>query len=254
VFTAGRITVITAATGHPSLGRCLASVQEQTWGDVEHWVVIDGREREEAVRGAIATVRARPKSLEVMVLPFATGKENWNGHRIYGATPFLCNSEFVAYLDEDNWFEPDHLETLMTEIASRRARWGFALRTIRGPTGRLICDDNCESLGPLHPVFNNSHDFLIDTSCYLLSCDVAVQFSFSWYRRTGSPGVLSADRTLCRMLMEHGPASATNRRHTVNYSIGNRPESVSADFFLEGNRAMKARYPRGMPWECPEEG
>ena len=107
-------------------------------------------------------------------LPYPTGKQRWNGHRIYAAFSLLCNSEFVCFLDDDNWFEPDHLASLVAGIRADHAAWGFSLRRVFDADGNFVAPDNCESLGNLHPVFGNDSDRLIDTNCYLLRREVAV--------------------------------------------------------------------------------
>ena len=36
--------------------------------------------------------------------------------------PFLCRGNYVAYLDEDNWFDPDHVASLIEIIQSKGLR------------------------------------------------------------------------------------------------------------------------------------
>ena len=69
MFSQNSVTVITPATGHKNLVKCMRSVQEQTFPGVEHFVVIDGAEREAAVREAVAQMGERPKPLSMMSLP-----------------------------------------------------------------------------------------------------------------------------------------------------------------------------------------
>jgi hypothetical protein len=49
--------------------------------------------------------------------------------------------------------------------------------------------------------------------------------------------------------LKHHPVAGASKRYTLNYSVGNRADSVQAAMFLEGNRQMMERYPDGMPWE-----
>jgi hypothetical protein len=250
VFTQNTVTVITAATGHRNLLKNLLSVQQQTYPSVEHFVVIDGPEHQERVEGTVAQLTQRSKPLNLIHLPCATGKERWCGHRIYGAMSFLSNSEFICYLDQDNWFEPDHVASLIAAIQANGSQWAFSLRNIVDEEGNLVIPDLCESLGNLHHVFNSPTDYLVDTSCYMLRREVAVHFAPAWYGPTRPPrGQMERDRLFCRLLLEHCPKVCSNRRHTVNYTVGNRPDSVRATFFLRGNQAMRERYPQGLPWE-----
>jgi hypothetical protein len=54
-------------------------------------------------------------------------------------------------------------------------------------------------------------------------------------------------------MAEH-PRGVCTRRHSENYSVGNRPDSVNGQFFLRGNEVMRKRYPDGLPWEIDGEG
>lgn len=49
--------------------------------------------------------------------------------------------------------------------------------------------------------------------------------------------------------LEGCPQVCSSRRHTVNYTVGNRPDSVRAGYFLRGNQVMRQAYPGGLPWE-----
>ena len=174
------VTVITATIGHPSLARCIESVQNQRYARIEHWVVVDGPEwygrTDEALSGL------DHERLKVVRLPFATGKNTWNGHRIYGSMPFLVDSDYVCWLDDDNWFDADHVESLIQGILRRDAAWSFSLRKIMDEGGNLLMLDQCESLGSLHPTFVMPTDHLVDANCYMVRRDVAIAMAWAWNR------------------------------------------------------------------------
>jgi hypothetical protein len=251
MFTSNSVTIITAATGHPNLVKCLRSVQKQTWSHVEHLVVTDGPEHAEKVQKAVVAAAAATKPLHLLALPFATGKERWNGHRIYAAGSFLCNTEFVCFLDEDNWLDPDHAESLIAAASDAGSHWAFALRKIVDLQGNFITLDECESLGNLHPIFQHDQIHHIDANCYLMRRELAVLCASNWYVATRTPKKLEPDTAICRFLFQNFPKGASNRRHTVNYTVGNRPDSAQEKFFLKGNEVMRQRYPNGMPWLRP---
>ena len=251
VTTPLSVTIITATTGNALLDKCLESVQGQTFARVEHVVVIDGPEHGEKAEAIIGKCgRSRP--LHVIRLPCPTGKNRYHGHRIYGATPFLCDGDFVAFLDEDNWFEPDHIESLIEIINERQLHWAYSLRKITDRNGDVITTDDCESLGRW-PVWNNPNDHLVDTSCYMIRRDIAIRFSWVWNRRARPPGVRDADRELCRLLMKHAGNFDTTGKYTLNYRVGSNPYSVNEDFFIRGNSIMSKKYPNGFPWQRRED-
>ena len=51
-----------------------------------------------------------------MILPYSTGKDRFNGHRIYGAGTYLSKGDFLIFLDDDNSLEPNHVEECVKTI------------------------------------------------------------------------------------------------------------------------------------------
>ena len=135
------MTVITGTTGSRHLHDCLKSVQDQSYPHVEHLVVIDGPEYAEAADGIIANY-GTSHPIRTLRLPYNTGRDRFHGHRIYGAAPFLCDGDFVAYLDEDNWFAPNHVESLIDLIAGGELSWAYPLRTTVDDHGTTIATDD----------------------------------------------------------------------------------------------------------------
>ena len=37
-------------------------------------------------------------------LPYPTGLDGFQGHRIYGGAPYLARGDLICFLDEDNWW------------------------------------------------------------------------------------------------------------------------------------------------------
>ena len=240
------VTVITPTTGGPLLEDCLESVQSQTYPHVEHLIVIDGPEHRERARQIMSRIGDR-HPVHVIELPRPTGRDRFHGHRIYGAALFLCDGAFVAFLDDDNWYEPDHVESLVEIAALKGLSWAYSLRTIVERNGDMIALDDCESLGKW-PTCLGPTDFLVDVSCYLIRRDLAIRFSWIWNRRARDPELMEADRILCQQLMKHAPEFDTTGKYTVNYRIGSNPYSVKRKFFIDGNDLMKRRHPNGFPW------
>ncbi len=139
------VTVITGTTGSPYLHDCLKSIQDQSYPHVEHMVVIDGLEHAKKADSIIGNYgKSRP--IRTIRLPYNTGANRFHAHRIYGAIPYLCDGDFVAYLDEDNWFDPDHIESLINLIENRELLWAYSLRKIVDRHGMVITTDDCERL------------------------------------------------------------------------------------------------------------
>ncbi|HLZ65914.1 MAG TPA: glycosyltransferase family A protein [Aliidongia sp.] len=122
---------------------------------------------------------------------------------------YLANSRLVAYLDDDNWWAPDHLSSLSTAIAG--ADWAFAQRLfVEAATGEPICVDQWESVGPDAGVFKEKFGGFVDPSSLMvdkLAChDVAPLWSLAGFEDgTGE------DRLVFRMLNERYRGRATGR-------------------------------------------
>ena len=240
------VTVVTPTIGSRALVRAIESVQAQTYSRLDHLIVIDGPDGEARVRAAMPAAPRHPCYL--IALPFNTGAGGFKGHRIYGAAVYLASGRYVAFLDEDNWFEPDHIESLMRLTETGGLEWAYALRTIVDAEGREVAKDDCESLGKW-PLWRDPATHFVDMNCYLLRRDIAIEFSPRFHRR--SRDLFSPDAALCQHLLKTRPRFDTNGAYTVNYTAASGPGSVVADFFLRGNALMRERYPAGFPWRKP---
>lgn len=233
------VTVITPTIGTRFLQKCIESVDSQTYENVSHLVVCDGYEYKEKVWPLVADY-ARTK---FMLTPENTGAGGYNGHRIYGAVPYLVNSDYVCFLDEDNWIDPEHIESLV-KVAETND-WAYSLRKIIDQEGNYVCNDDCESLGKWKSVLN---DNFVDVGCYFLPTSIAIQLSPIWYRRARHPDEQpEVDRLMMQMLLKYEFSYDTNGKYTLNYRTGNRSDSVKSEFFLMGNKRMEQQYTK-FPW------
>jgi glycosyltransferase involved in cell wall biosynthesis len=231
-----RVTIITPTTGSNYLDINLKSVSEQTYDNIEHLVVVDGPAFWDKANSVLNTYEDKT----VMYLQENTGADQYNGHRIYGAMPYLINSDYVIFLDEDNYIESNHIESLV-KIAENND-WAFSLRQIIDKDGKYICNDDCENLGKW-PTCLSEKELFVDVGAYFLPTKIAVQVSPIWYRRARHPKEQpEVDRLLMQVLLDYGFSYDTNGEYTLNYRVGNRADSVQADFFLWGNSKMQQKY------------
>jgi hypothetical protein len=153
----------------------------------------------------------------------------------------LVNADIICYLDEDNWYEPCHVQKLVDKIQSGND-WAYSLRKIFNKDGEYLCDDNCESLGKW-PVYFDNQVFHIDTSSFAVKRDVAVRIGHAWYGQWG------ADRQFFSNLSMHFPKFDCTHTHTLCYRLDGNPNSVTKDFFDQGNKVMQERYGEKFPWK-----
>ena len=176
-----KVAVVTPTIGNPKLADCLASVNNQTYKNLTHYIFIDGSQYEEQIKQII--IKSPKVWQKTIKLEENVGK-GWYGHRVFAACSFLVDADIICYLDEDNWFEPCHIEKLVKKIEEGND-WAYSLRKIYDKDGNYICDDNCESLGKW-PVYFNDSVFHIDTSCFAVRRDIAVRVGHSWYGQWGA--------------------------------------------------------------------
>ena len=246
-----KASIITPTTGNPYLAECIESVRAQTYSNVEHIVVVDGRERwDKANEILLAAEFPNGVNEHVCVLPYPTGTNRYNGHRVYGAATYFADGDYHLWLDDDNLLEPNHVESLVKLVQEKNLDWAYSLRKIIDKDGNVLCLDDCESLGMwasiLHP-----QDFFVDVNCYFVKKEHAVSITPVWYRKFREPGQMEIDRAIAAVLMHPNNKLKFDctRDYTIRYRVGNTGLSVQAEFFLRGNEAMLQRHNGVLPWK-----
>ena len=249
-----KVSIITPTTGNPFLAECIQSVRNQTYKDVEHIVVVDGRDRWETADAVLKRTEFRSGHNEhLIVLPYATGTDRYNGHRIYGGATYFADGDYHIWLDDDNMLEPNHVESLVKFVQEKNLDWAFSFRKIIDKDGNVLCEDNCESLGlwasVLHP-----EDYFVDVNCYFVKKQVAIGITPIWYRQARVQGVVEVDRAIASVLMNerNNLLFGTTKQYTVKYRVGNTGLSVRKEFFEKGNAEMLRRYNGNLPWRNHE--
>lgn len=253
--SAPHVMVVTPSVGSSHLRTAMRSVQVQTFRNLHHLIVIDGAEFTEAVRGIAREFEGGDRRFDVVELPFNTGGGKYRGHRIYAAFPFLVDADIILYLDEDNWYDADHVDHGVETLRRSSCDWTYALRRIVRPDGSQVCDDDSDSLG-LWPrcqtldlgsreagagnPFLAKYRYLVDTSCYVIRRHLGRSVADLWHYGHG------ADSIVADWLIRSAPVAPVGRV-TVNYRLGSRSSSPES-FFREGNQVMRRLYGGTFPW------
>jgi len=254
------LTIITPTIGSKYLKKSIQSIINQTNQNFIYYIVIDGNKFSEKVN-TILKDQKLPDNFKIMTLDENSGSNGWNGHRIYMAYSILTNSDYVMFLDEDNYLEVNHVESMIDLLKEKNLDWTFSLRNIINKDSKFICQDNCESLGNLHHVWNNKNDYLVDVNCYCIKRELFIRYNLDFYKkarpvivdysfdRSDNTGRSSArrpqndievDRALYISLKKYKFEST--KMHTVNYRVGNRSDSVQAEFFIRGNQVLNLKF------------
>lgn len=226
-----RVVVITATAGRDTINKTIESVAQQTV-PTEHLIVEDGKLDDLHIFEATNHNR----SIKKITLPENVGGGGWYGHRIYAAMPLLVNADYILFLDDDNWFEPNHVETMIAKIKSKDLMWSYSLRKIVDERGQYVCDDDCEALGRYPTFYDHTINF-VDTNCYCFRREYLVSVAHNFYGQWG------ADRQFYQAVSKQLPAFGCTGETTVNY----RARDDLLNMFKEGNEAMKKAY-INLPW------
>jgi len=223
-----RVMVITPTTGKDTINKAIESVHNQTVF-TEHLIVIDGQQVEKK------NIHLK-MNCHYLDLPENVGGNGWYGHRVYAAMPLMVNADYILFLDEDNWFEPNHVETMINKIKSKDLMWSYSLRRICDERGQYVFDDDCESLGRNPTYYDHTLNF-VDTNCYCFKREYLVRVAHNFYGQWG------ADRQFYSAASKLLPSFGCTGEATVNYRS---PERLLG-MFREGNEAMKKAY-GDLPW------
>ena len=229
-------TVIIPTTGSPDLLMAVKSVLSQTY-PTDCYVVVDGKDNVVKTIEILEELEKNDK-LHVGILPVNVGANGFYGHRVYAAFTHLVNTDFVLYLDQDNWFIPTHVDSCIKTIQQNNLDWCYSLRDIY-EDDTFICHDDCESLGKWQTYHGINH---VDTNSYCLRTKIAIQLASAWHGGWGQ------DRVFLANVAKYFPKFDCTGEYTVNYRVAGNAGSVTKDFFINGNRIMNDKYNGVFPW------
>ncbi len=218
------VAVVLPSLLRPDLTRAVRSVFAQDFGDrVQILVGVDVPLGDpEQLEGLVQECPSHI-ALDVFDPGYSTSVRHGGVHenRVSGSLrtilTFAANSRYVAYLDDDNWWAPNHLSSLRTAIDG--ADWSWSKRWFVGPGEREpICVDEWESVGLDAGVFRERFGGFVDPSSLMidkLRCREAVP---AWANTAFSDG-RGSDRLVFDVLAKNyrpqGTGLATSY-YTIN--------------------------------------
>jgi hypothetical protein len=132
-----------------------------------------------------------------------------DGGSLRTSLTFLANTQYVAYLDDDNWWAPEHLRQLLTAIEGRA--WAFSYRWFVHPVSKkAICVDGWESVGPGKGVFVEKFGGFVDPNCLMLDKLVCWAGIGLWTQPLiNDTKGMAADRNVYNYLQNHSEPGRT---------------------------------------------
>jgi hypothetical protein len=131
---------------------------------------------------------------------------------------YLAASRRIAYLDDDNWWDPRHLSTLYAALEGHD--WAWSLRWYVHPRSRrVVCEDIWESVGPDAGTQTGGW---VDPNCLAvdkLACEALLRW-WSIPNRNSRRGT-DADRNVFRILSGEFRGRCTGQR-TAYYALNEK--------------------------------
>lgn len=222
---------------HPRIFHALDSIYAQSnVGRIQILIGIDQYDHDE-LNALHQYVERAPENIAITILNpgYSTSARHGGLHRAYdgGALrtilSFLANSAHLTYLDDDNWWEPNHISSLLSVI--KENPWAFSHRCyVHHESHAFLARDQIESVGPGKGIYNEKAGGFVDPNCLMINkqkADAVLPFwSVCW---DNAPKSTSADRLIFDRLRK-SPFGDTNVV-TVNYVID--PEDPLHDIRLQ---------------------
>ena len=153
------VAVVTITSNRPELIDSIVSIDEQTY-PVHHYLLTDGIvdyktywDMVTEYSGPYRDVAYWPKRVAVKTPNGGSG-----GQKLFAAAPHFVTEDILIMTADDDWFKPNHVESLVDLMVKGNLDWAYSLRGIYDKEGEFLFDDNCESLGE-HPVWNGNDGF-----------------------------------------------------------------------------------------------
>ena len=201
------VAVVIPTILRPTLRRTIESVFAQDFkGRIQ---ILIGIDKSEARRESITEIcQTLPPNCFVTVIDMGYSTSVRHGGLHYakdgGALrtilSYLANSRYVAYLDDDNWWDTNHLSSLMNTIED--ADWASSLRWFVDQESDLpLCIDRWEATGVNSGFFKKRFGGWVDPNCLMIDkikCEPVLRF---WsIPLKGNEKGMSADRNVFHAL------------------------------------------------------
>jgi hypothetical protein len=214
------VAVVMTTTVRPTIVQAVHSVFAQEFdGRIQILIGIDVWQGERELLDDLRHACPANVQLTILDLGYSTSAKHGGlypshfGGAMKTILSYAANSRYVTYLDDDNWYAPDHLATLLAAIAGKD--WAFSLRHfVDADSGATLCPDTWESVGPARGVYATAQGGFVDTNCFLID-KLACHDIFTEWAMTRAEGGTGGDRQVLRRL--RGRPWGTSGRHSLYY-------------------------------------
>ena len=231
--------VVTVTNGKRpgELLNCLMSVASQRGITPTHYILCDGD-----FNTFVELRRIHANGcVKVCYWDGKIGGNGYAGQRWLAAAPQLITEDVTFFCNDDDWFDPDHVKSIMDKI-DEGYDWAYSLRSVYDKDGQFLFDDNCEALGELHDTWNIPGHRFVDWCMWGMRTDLLKQISI--VLNNPSPQV---DRMFYATAKQLFPKFVSTYKHTFNFRLGGHC-GVQKNFFEIGNQEILKRFNGNLPW------
>jgi glycosyltransferase involved in cell wall biosynthesis len=246
----GPVSVLTVTKRTETLARCIATVEAQTHdGPIEHVFIIDDNRQARALLDAHTPSRV---SRQVHRIPRAAHDQDGPARlaHLRNHAVDAARHELIAFLDDDNTWEPEHLATLIHasntgEALSHSERRMFYAdgRPYDAPefpwkrdvASRRALYDQYVALGAVTPgdnIFRDNiglPDTCVDLGEWLLPRSFVQQFRFDeQYDVSNWQNIVVEDWGLAREILASGKTVVSTHQPTLHYYLGGYSNNFSS--------------------------
>lgn len=232
--------VLVVTSGRNELSDCLNSIEAQDY-PVTTYVVTD------AIIDFYEFIELKNKykadNRHFCYWPTKIGGEGWEGRRLIAGCTSLINEDVLFVTQDDDWFKPNHVSSLM-EIIESGHDWAYSLMSVYDKDGLFLFDDICECLGEEHVSYNTDTNFAPTGSIAMktrIYCGLAV---YAYNLKGYGP-----DRIFYDLAKNNYHNFKGSKLHTNCFRLGGNDGSVKKEFFDLGISMMKSKYGNKMPWQ-----
>ena len=201
------VAVVIPTTLRPTLRRTMESIFAQNLdGRIQILIGIDKSEARRETLTEICQTLPQNCFVTVVDMGYSTSVRHGGPHlakdggALRTILSYLANSQYVAYVDDDNWWDKNHLSSLMGAI--KDADWASSLRWFVDQESALpLSIDRWEATGVGTGYFKKRFGGWVDPNCLMIDkikCEPVLRF---WsVPLKGSEKGMSADRNVFHAL------------------------------------------------------
>ena len=228
------VVTVTRGDRIEELEQCVKSIAEQTY-PCNHYILCDDDWHKYQM------IDARFDKAKVCFWNGKIGGDGYAGQRWLAAAPQLLTEEVAFFCNDDDWYDPDHVASIMGKI-EQGYDWAYSLRSIYDKEGNFLFDDNCEALGELHDSWNIPGHHFVDWCMWGMKTEYLRQLAIILNQPT--PQV---DRQFYDAAKHIVPNFTSTNKHTFNFRLGGE-SGVQKEFFEMGNHSLLQRFNGKLPW------